>query len=427
MLRRLLCLLALPIAAAHAESPGEEAFRAAIGWTVEVRTSVGEPFVEDEQGSWIGAGLLVDPARGWVLTNAHVAGHSYGKVSIAFKDGRAVPARRVYVDPYLDLAVLAYDPQRLPAKATTPALDCDAIPPVGHPVGAFGHPWGFRFTGTRGITSAVTTRLGPNMLQTDAPINEGNSGGPLISLETGQVVGINTAKIKQESVEGLSFAVPMPYACTIIELLKRGEDPSPPDRLVNFATDENDEQVMIVARSRLPPGTLDLRVGDRIVGLVSPAREVATETDLVDALRGHLDAVNMRVIRDGKRIDVQGRWPPAAAITTRSGAWISGALIAEAEPLTNGLIVGSPALMVHYVSPGSDAESAGLMLYDLILSADGTAVNSVEALLQLARTDRDAGQPMDLMLLRLASEAQGVLFSHQRRLLPVEAAELVGP
>ena len=370
---------------------------------------------------------MVDPARGWVLTNAHVAGHSYGKVSIAFKDGHAVPARRVYVDPYLDLAVLAYDPQRLPTKASTPTLDCDAIPPVGHPVGAFGHPWGFRFTGTRGITSAVTTRLGPNMLQTDAPINEGNSGGPLISLETGHVVGINTAKIKQESVEGLSFAVPMPYACTIIDLLKRGEDPSPPDRLVNFATDENDEQVMIVARSRLPPGTLDLRDGDRIVSLVSPAREVATETDLVDALRGHLDAVHMRVLRDGKRIDVQGRWPPAAAITARSGAWISGALIAEAEPLTNGLIVGTPALMVHYVSPGSDAESAGLMLYDLILSADGTAVDSVAAFLQLADTDRAAGRPMDLMLLRLASEAQGVLFSHQRRLLPVEDAALVGP
>jgi len=67
----------------------------------------------------------------------------------------------------------------------------------------------------------VTTRLGSNMLQTDAPINEGNSGGPLISLETGKVVGVNTAKIKEESVEGLSFAVPIPYACTIIELLNR--------------------------------------------------------------------------------------------------------------------------------------------------------------------------------------------------------------
>jgi S1-C subfamily serine protease len=83
--------------------------------------------------------------------------------------------------------------------------------------------------------------------------------------------------------------------------------------------------------------------------------------------------------------------------------------------------------MVHYVSPGSDAESAGLMLYDLILRADGATVNSVEAFLQLARTDRAAGRPMDLMLLRLGAEAQGVLFTHQRRLLPVDDAQLVGP
>jgi S1-C subfamily serine protease len=163
------------------------------------------------------------------------------------------------------------------------------------------------------------------------------------------------------------------------------------------------------------------------VALESPAREVATETDLVDALRGHLDEVSLRVQRDGKQVNVKGRWPPAPAITARSGVWISGALIAEAEPLTNGLIVGTPALMVHYVSPGSDAESAGLMLYDLILSAGGATVDSAAAFLKLARADRAAGRPMDLMLLRLASEAQGVLFSHQRRLLPVEEAELVGP
>jgi S1-C subfamily serine protease len=427
-MRRLLpCVLALVTVTSHAANEGEDAFRAAIGWTVEVRTSVTQPFVEDEQGSWIGAGLLIDPSRGWILTNAHVAGHSYGKVSIAFKDGRAVPARRVYVDPYLDLAVLAYDPRSLPAKTSAPTLDCGAIPPIGHPVGAFGHPWGFRFTGTRGITSAVTTRLGPNMLQTDAPINEGNSGGPLISLETGEVVGINAAKIKQESAEGLSFAVPIPYACTIIDLLQRGADPSPPDRLVDFAIDDNDEQVMIVARSRLPAATLDLRVGDRVVGLGSPAREVPTQTDLVDALRGHLGDVTLRVLRNGRELDVHGRWPPAAHLTERTGAWVSGALFAEAETLTSGLVAGTPALMVHYVSPGSDAESSGLQLYDLLLSADGAPVDSVAALMQRARAARAAGQPLEFMLLRLTTETQDVLFSHQRRVLTVGDLQLVGP
>ncbi len=265
------------------------------------------------------------------------------------------------------------------------------------------------------------------MLQTDAPINEGNSGGPLISLETGEVVGINAAKIKQEAVEGLSFAVPIPYACTIIDLLKSGRDPSPPDRLVDFAIDDNDEQVMVVARSRLPPGTLDLRVGDRVVALASPVREIPTETDLVDALRGHLDDVTLRVLRDGQQVDVHGRWPPAAHLTERRGAWISGALFAEAETLTSGLIAGAPALMVHYVSPGSDAESSGLLIYDLLLTADARPVDSVASLMQRARDDRAAGRPLELMLLRLTPETEDMLFSHQIRLLTVDDLQLIGP
>ncbi len=426
MPRRPLCIVLLLASTAHAQN-GEEAFRAAADWTVQVRTSVSQPFVEDEHGTWSGAGMLVDASRGWILTNAHVAGRSYGKISIAFADGKAIPAQRIYVDPHLDLAVLAFDPRGVAAKSRIPTLDCDAMPSVGHPVGAFGHPWGFRYTGTRGITSAVTTRLGPNMLQTDAPINEGNSGGPLISLETGRVVGINTAKIQEEAVEGLSFAVPMPYACTILGLLEQGRDPSPPARLVDFAMDENDEQVMIVARSRLPAGSLDLRVGDEILGLASPSRELATETDLMDALRGRLDDVTLRVLRSGKEIDVTGRWPSAARITERRGLWISGALLAEAEPLTAGLIAGTPALMVHHVDPGSLAESAGLNSYDLLMSAGGTPVDSLETLRAHARQAEKSDQPLELMLLRLGSEMQEQLFIHQLRLLPVDGLRLVGP
>ena len=392
-----------------------------------MRTSVSHPFAEDDQGTWYGAGMLVDVSHGWILTNAHVAGRSYGKVSIAFKDGRTVPARRVYVDPYLDVAVLAYEPSRLAAKTSTPALNCSTMPPVGHPVGAFGHPWGFRFTGTRGITSAVTTRLGPNLLQTDAPINEGNSGGPLISLETGEVVGINTAKIMEESVEGLSFAVPMPYACTILELLRQGRDPSPPARLVDFAVDENDEQTMVVARSRLPAGSLDLRTGDEIVAIKSPARELATATDLMDALRGRLDGTTLQVRRGGKLVELPGRWPPAARVTERRGLWISGALIAEAEPLTGGLLAGEPALMVHFVSPGSEAESAGLVPFDLLMSADRAPVDSLATLLARARRADAADQPLELMLLRLTSEVHDELFINQLRLLSVEDLQEVGP
>jgi S1-C subfamily serine protease len=418
---------ALLTASAAAQGPGEEAFSAAANWTVQIRTAVGEPFIEDEQGSWMGAGMLVDAQRGWVLTNAHVAGHSYGKVTLAFKDGLAIPARRLYVDPFLDIAVVAFDPRRLRTSVSAPVLECDGMPPVGHPVGAFGHPWGFRYTGTRGITSAVTTRLGPNMLQTDAPINEGNSGGPLISLETGKVVGINAAKIKEQAVEGLSFAVPMPYACTVLDLLRQGRDPSPPERLVDFAQDENDEQTMVVARSRLPAGTLDLRVGDEVIGTTTPVRLLGNETDLVDALRGSLDSVSLKVRRNGQEIEVRGKWPQAAKLTERRGLWIDGALLAEAERTTGGLIVGAPALMVHHVESGSEAESAGLLPFDLLVTADRAPVDSLAALEQAAQRAAREQRPLELMLLRMGSENTDELFIHGRRLLPVEDLRRIGP
>lgn len=420
-------VLALMLAATAGAQNGEEAFREAAEWTVLVRTAVSEPFIEDEYGTWFGAGLLVDAGRGWVLTNAHVAGHSPGKISIAFQDGRSVAARRLYVDPYLDLAVLAYDPKRLTPKNHVPVLDCDSWPPVGHPVGAFGHPWGFRYTGTRGITSAFTTRLGPNMLQTDAPINEGNSGGPLISLVTGRVVGINTAKIKEESVEGLSFAVPAPYACTVLDLLREERDPSPPASLVDFARDENDEQTMIVARSRLPPGAPELRAGDEILGFADGTRTFATATDFVDAMRGRLDDAALRIRRDGRVLAVRGRWPAAEQVTARRGLGISGALFAAAEPLTRGLIAGPPAVMVHHVEPGSEADAAGLMAYDLLVSADGAPVDSLGTLRARASTAAAAARPLELLLLRFTPETHEELFVHERRLLPVEGLRVIGP
>src|SRR5512141_920485 len=122
---------------ACAESTAEDAFRAARGWTVQIRTSVQEAFAEDEQGSFEGAGIVVDAARGWVLTNAHVASHSYSQIALAFENGKAMPARRVYVDPFLDVAIIAYDPRQLAKPPGAPTLECPVIPAGGGPVGAF--------------------------------------------------------------------------------------------------------------------------------------------------------------------------------------------------------------------------------------------------------------------------------------------------
>src|SRR4029453_8899949 len=120
--------------AGPASNAGEDAFEDAKHWTVQIRTSVSRPFTQDEMGSFQGAGLVVDAKRGWVLTNAHVASNSYSHMTVTFFCGEPVPAQRLYVDPHLDLAVVAYDTAKAGRTPKEPALDCDSSPPIGHPV-----------------------------------------------------------------------------------------------------------------------------------------------------------------------------------------------------------------------------------------------------------------------------------------------------
>jgi S1-C subfamily serine protease len=165
-----LVFAASQVAAEDPPADGEAVFHQAEQYTVRVRPSIKLPFESDEQGTFSGAGFVVDSRRGWILTNAHVAGRSPSTIQIAFKDRDYRQATKLYVDPLLDLAVLSLDPSGIPSGTTAATLDCEEAPPVGHPVGAYGHPWGLPFTGTRGIVSGVADQKSTEMLQTDAPI-----------------------------------------------------------------------------------------------------------------------------------------------------------------------------------------------------------------------------------------------------------------
>ncbi len=415
-----LLAVALP---AVGETAAEAAFRAAKGWTVRIQAEVPIPFVEDEAGAFEGAGFVVDARRGWILTNAHVAGHSPSTLKVAFEGGKLVPAGRLYVDPQLDIAVITYEPSQLESPPPEPLLECDSLPPIGHPVGAFGHPWGFRFTGTRGIASAVSSRFGADMLQTDAPINAGNSGGPLLSLETGRVVGISTAKIADAQVEGLSFAVPMPYACTVLRILQAGSDPSPPVAQLDFAIDENDERTLYVAASRLPPTAIGLQVGDEIVAV--GGRPVATPTQFVDAVRGKLADFTLAVRRDGKDTSLRGSIPPAPWVTERVGLWVDGALFAPVGDFFAGWLTAGEGLMVHHVELASEAAAVGLMHYDVLERANGQPVRSLAELEAVVATAKKGGQPLELLLVRVMEEGDK-FFEYQRRTLSAEEVGRVG-
>lgn len=354
----------------------EEVFNDARSYTVQIRVSVPVPFIDDKKGNFEGAGFVVDAKRGWIMTNAHVAGGSPSHVEVAFDDDVYADATKLYVDPFLDLAILEIDKEHL-ASHQAAQMECKSIPSVGHAVGAFGHPWGLPYTGTRGIVSGKTDRFDGEMIQTDAPINHGNSGGPLISLETGRVIGINTLGLSGEGAESTNFALMMPHACRVLELLQAGHDPSPPLPGLVFMGEMGVSKKLLVAANHLKEGDIDLRVGDEILGLDGSNDILANNGQFVHALRGQLDDLALRVLRNGDEIVVRGAMQPFPNILDRQGVYVSGMLLAPIFYVDRGDFGRRHDVSIQYLESGSTARSMELQVFDSLMSMDGEPVTDL--------------------------------------------------
>ena len=262
-----------------------------------------------------GSGVIITP-DGYVLTNNHVVAGATGIV-VTLSDGRELPARSVGADPATDLAVVRVDATDLPAAEFG---DSDSLR-VGQLVLAIGSPFGFQATVTSGIVSAIgrslrseSGRLIENIIQTDAPLNPGNSGGPLVDSH-GRVVGINTAIIAY--AQGICFAIPSTTARWVAGLLikegrvRRGylgitaqlrRLPAAIARANRLSGERGVEVLEVMPGS--PAAFAGLRAGDVIVGLNdAPVNTIDDIHRLLNWVSPG-SQITLLILRDGQRLEV---------------------------------------------------------------------------------------------------------------------------
>src|SRR5271165_4671367 len=243
------------------------------------RTRSGEP--RERRGG--GSGFVFTP-DGLILTNSHVV-HDASRIDVTLSDGRRVPATAIGDDPASDLAVIRLDDPRIDEPGLTSAALGDSQQlRVGQLVVAIGNPYGFQSSVTAGVVSALgrslrsySGRLIDDVIQTDAALNPGNSGGPLVD-SAGRVIGVNTATILP--AQGICFAIGINTAKFVASRLLRdgrirrsyigvsAQTVPIHRRVVRFYSLERETGVVVVGiEDRSPARTAGLREGDVIVAL----------------------------------------------------------------------------------------------------------------------------------------------------------------
>jgi serine protease Do len=390
-------------------SPFEDLFR-------QFEQQRGMPQGEDAIATGEGSGFVFDPA-GRIMTNAHVV-RGADEVTVTLADGREFPATDIRTDDFSDVAVLTIDTgESLPALK----LGDDATTQIGDWVLAIGSPFGLEMSVTQGIISAKSRGLKPlalrqEFLQTDAAVNPGNSGGPLVNLR-GEVIGINTAiETRSGGYDGVSFAVPVSLARWVSdELIAHGKvrraylgvRPQDIDPEVARALELKSRQGVVVAEvtTGSPADQAGVQVRDVIVSLAG--RPVMNRPQLISVAERMTigESYPLVVMRDGEEIELSvtaAEFPEQAVAATDEpgsdgGESVIDSLGIEARSLTPELarefeLDLESGVVVTRVNRGGVAARFGIQPGHVITRIGRTDVQSIDDLQQGLEAARERGQ-----------------------------------
>src|SRR6185312_12761320 len=357
------------------------------------------PEIEKGQGS----GVILSP-DGYIVTNNHVVKGAID-INVTLSNRDVYKAKLIGTDPLTDLAVIKINATNLPSVSWG---DSSQLHP-GQNVLAFGNPYGFRFTVTRGIISALN-RPNPEadrhkpgeFIQTDAAINPGNSGGALVDAR-GQLIGINTFLISPTgSFSGMGFAIPSEVAQPVVEkLIKSGKiehgvmgvtiSDVTPSNAHFFHMNKAEGAVVTEVNAGSPGDKAGLKTGDVITGINGKQVTDSGQLQMLVLQNAPGTTIHLEVARDGKTMTVpvtlgsmnESGNEVLAANHSGKGRWGLG--LADLTPDVRNQIQASRNLegaVVESVRPGSPADEAGLQQGDVIVSVDRKPTHNAQEVAQ---------------------------------------------
>ena len=347
----------------------------------------------------LGSGFIVS-SDGYIITNAHVVDHA-DQIVVHLSDQSEMPAKLVGSDNRSDVALLKISAKNLPVAK----LGNSGKLEVGQWVLAIGSPFGFNYSATQGIVSALQRSLPSDtyvpFIQTDVPLNPGNSGGPLFDTQ-GEVVGINSQIFSNTGgYMGLSFAIPIDLAMNVAEQLKTnghvtrgwlGVAIQPVDQslIQAFGLKKPEGALVAEVTPDSPAEKAGIKTGDVIVKYKHQTVEKSDQLPPMVASTSVGSAVEVTVIRDGKPVELK-------VTIGRLGKGHHGVLAQEDIPTLDVVVsnlnakqredlkIGDRGVLVSEVDQGP-AEEAGIQQNDVILSVNHEDVNNVDQLDKLVKT-----------------------------------------